>query len=295
MVAVANPDHGNTDLSRAPVYAADGTPASCLHNRYKGEAVFLVCGGPSLLLSPLALLNQRGICVAAVNNVAATNIRPHLWFSCDPQYNFHEIIWRDPAVMKFTKLKYTSSKHKWAGSKNGRPHLHRWDGSGFVPSHLTPADCPNTWGYYHADFKTQPWNPATYFTSPLPSWGSSTTENDPDGKSWHKSVLLVTLWMLYWLGFRTINLLSCDFSMSKDKQYAFPEDGREGPNNELYRWLDRRFSELAPHLPALGVEIVNCTVGGSLTAFPRRTLEEAVSLVVGKLPREIVTKGHYRG
>ena len=126
-------------------------------------------------------------------------------------------------------------------------------------------------------------------------WGSNATENDPDGKSWHKSVLLVTFWMLKWLGFSKINLVGCDFNMPPDKPYAFDEKGRGDTNNELFRWLDRRFTELAPHLPDAGVEIVNCTVGGKLTAFRRESLEAAVNQAVAGWPDKVVTAGHYRG
>lgn len=272
-----------------------GKSADWMKGAFQGSHCFLICGGPSVEWSPLQMLQRRGVLTASVNNVGATVVRPHLWFSCDAQNRFHEAIWRDPAVMKFTKLKYASEAHKWAGGKKQSPPIiQTWNGTEFVPTSDRPADCPNVWGYLHTDFKHHPWAAERFFTDPLPSWGSSHKDNDPRGDSWHKSVMLVAIWMLRWLGIATIYLVGCDFSMTEERQYAFDEKARVAPNNGLYAWLNDRFAELAPHLPAAGLSIINCTVGGKLKPFPRLTLEEAVDRATAVIPRSIHTRGQYK-
>lgn len=300
-VVPSDPDAGPAELSQPPKTdrgvlfdPITGSSADCLKGMYRGIPCFLVCGGPSVEWSPLPLLRRRGILTASVNNVAATVIRPHLWFSCDAQNRFSETIWRDPAIMKFAKLKYCSEGHKWAGSKRQKPpHLSRWDGAQFSQINDRPADCPNVWGYLHTDFKHHPWNPETFFTQPLPSWGSSDKSNDPRGDSWHKSVMLVAIWLLRWLGVSTIYLLGCDFRMTEERPYAFDEAAKASSNNGLYTWLNDRFGELVPHLPAAGLQIVNCTVGGKLAHFPRLSLEEAVSRATALIPFKAHTRGQY--
>lgn len=291
---VHDPDVSPADTSKGVVFGSDGERADYLRGMYRGAACFLVCGGPSVQFSPLRLLERRGVLIAAVNNAGAAVVRPHVWFSCDAQHQFHEAIWRDPQIMKLTKLKYTSEKHKWAGSRRSRPVIHRWNGKEYVETNDRPADCPNVWGYMHADFKHQKWNPAKYFDEPLPPWGANHREHDPEDKGDFKSVMLVAPWLLRWLGVKTIYLVGCDFRMTKERQYGFDEAGKPDRNNGLYGWLNRRFTEVAPHMPAAGIEIFNCTVGGHLTAFPRMTLEDAIRRALAEFPAEIHTRGHYR-
>lgn len=301
-VVPSDPDSGPPETAPPPktdrgvlFNPRTGESADSFKGTFRGASCFLVCGGPSADWSPLQMLARRGLLTASVNNVGATVIRPDLWFCCDAQWRFSEAIWRDPGVMKFAKLKYTSNRHKWAGAKKqSPPELQGWNGKEFVPLDITPEACPNVWGYLHTDFKHHPWDAAKFFTNPLPSWGSSDKVNDPKGDSWHKSVMLVAFWLLRWMGVATIYLVGCDFRMREDQPYAFDEIAKSDANNGLFAWLNDRFAELVPHLPAAGLEIINCTVAGKLKPFPRMTLEDAIDRATAAMPKTIHTRGQYK-
>jgi len=268
------------------LFTREDRPADFMRGAFVNEAVFLLGGGPSLARQNLSLLDQRGLLVAAMNHGAAVH-RPHLWFTVDPQTQFAESLWRDPACMKFTKRKYIAR------------NIHGWNESLGQYTELVgaqPRKLSNVWGFEHADFGMQPWDPANFLTSKLPPWGSDKPETDPEGKNWHKSVMLSTLWLLHWLGFRRVYLLGCDFKQKPKQPYAFDEHvtvGKCAGNNRLFDWLNRRFTEIAPHCRDRGFAIVNCTPGGYLTAFPRLPFEDAVQIEASRVP-ELRTKGHYR-
>jgi len=254
-----------------------GRAALGLRDQFYGQRVFLFGGGPSLRSVDLSRFQRPGIVTAAMNNVA-TLFRPNLWFCVDQPRNFAETIWRDPAVMKFTFDKHL---------KDNRP-VETWNGKEWVKTGLLAKDCPNTFGFNH----TKGWNAETFLTDDLPTWGVNSAEMDPDGKSKNESVMLPTLWLLYWLGFRVVYLLGCDFHRG-DGHYAFDE--RCAPSNDtLFAWLDRRFSELRPHFRQHGFTVLNCTEGSHLTAFDRISVDHAIEATLETWPETVVTKGQYR-
>src|SRR5688572_6436907 len=87
-------------LSKLILYNVEGQPLD-LEGLYHGASTFLCLAGPSLATLDLSLLDKRGIVISSLNNVAATNVRPHLWFTADHPKQFCDIIWKDPAIMKF--------------------------------------------------------------------------------------------------------------------------------------------------------------------------------------------------
>jgi hypothetical protein len=236
-------------------------------------------------LSPLA---ERGMLVAAVNNVAATVVRPNLWFSVDAPSRFAEAIWRDPAITKIVK-------HRW----RTRTILRRSDGS----------DPGKVWEHDDAMLKTFPgifwlqwtvgFDPATFLTQPLPTWGCDKGMLPPPDNGSEHSVLLIALRMLHWFGCRTVYLLGCDFGMKfGEPRYAFDThrcDTSALGNNFSYQWLHRRFVELEPHFRQAGYRVVNCTPGGALNAFERLPFADAVAECRQLLdwPREVSAFGLY--
>lgn len=256
----------------------EGRAATSLRDQYAGQRVFLLGGGQSLRGVDLTALQRPGITIAAMNNVA-TMIRPDIWFSVDQPRNFHETIWRDSGVMKFTFDKHLKSCS-----------VDSWDGSQFVHSGLRAKDCPNVWGFAHR----HGWDAESFLTDHVPTWGVNGPEEDPEKVSRHQSVMLPSLWLLYWLGFRTVYLLGCDFAIPPDWKYAFDE--RMAPGNDtLLPWLNRRLTEVAPHFAAMGFTVLNCTEGSQLTAFERLPLSAAMEACLEGWPETIVTRGQYRG
>lgn len=250
--------------------------ATSLREQFAGGKVFLIGGGPSLRSVDLTALQRPGIATAAMNN-AATMIRPTIWFSVDMPRNFHETIWRDPGVMKFT-----FDKHLEKG-------IDSWDGSAFTFSGLRAHDCPNVWGFAHR----HGWDANSFLTDHVPTWGVNGAHEDPEGTNKHFSVMLPALWLLYWLGFRTVYLLGCDFDIPTDRKYAFDQTMSYG-NETLLPWLNRRLCEVAPHFREMGFTVLNCTEGSKLEAFERLPLSAAINACLDGWPEKIVTKGQYR-
>lgn len=267
----------------------DSRPAHGWQNLYRGRPAFLVCGGPSLRGMDLSPLTERGMLVAACNNVAATHVRPNLWFSVDDCCRFSEAIWRDPAIIKIVK-------HRW----HTRTIYRRADGS----------DPGKVWEPDPSLLKTYPgifwllwkngFDPNTFLTDPLPTWGCDhkTLLPAPDNQPVH-SVMFIALRMLHWLGCRTVYLLGCDFDMPmKSHRYAFDThecNASALDNSWNYQWLQRRFVELRPHFAEHGYRVVNCTPGGKLEAFERMEFGTAVAEAKRLLewPREVSVYGLY--
>jgi hypothetical protein len=253
-----------------------GRAALSLRGQFAGQRAFLVGGGPSLNTVDITRLARPGVTVAAMNNVA-TMIRPQLWFCVDMPRNFHETIWRDPGVMKFTFDKHLKRDCS----------VDAYNGSEFVASGLRAKECPNVWGFNHR----HGWDAAHFLDDTVPTWGVNGAHEDPDGKNKQCSVMLPAMWLLYWLGFRVVYLLGCDFTYQPT--YAFDEKCDPG-NANLFPWLDRRFTELKPHFREHGFTVLNCTEGSALTAFERISLDAALEAVLENWPETVATKGHYR-
>jgi hypothetical protein len=268
-----------------PVINSHGLPALGLQNSLLGAPCFLVGGGPSLNTQDLKQLQRRGVLIAAMNQIGATHVRPHIWFSADQPSRFHENITRDPGILlKFwqdEQLHHQHGDNRW---------LLRWTGETWQRTSEGPSDYPGNFGYHHRDEWT-----GKFLDDPIPTWGIGRHKKDHEGVSHKTTVMLPAIWLLYWLGVREIYLLGCDFKQRHAEQYAF-DDAHAKPNNVdgnngLYKWLNKRFAELIPHFQQHGLSIINCTPGGGLTAFPRLSLEDALCRVA--LPPVETVKGLY--
>lgn len=230
---------------------------------YRGATVFLVCGGPSLNKMDLTPLRaERGILVAAVNQVAATHVRPQLWFSVDDPSKFHESIWKDPGILCFTKQKYL--RHAVWETKDGE----RKAGP-------KSQDLPGVLGYEHRS----EW--PCDFLSGAPTWGTAGV---------FKSVFMVALRMLADLGVKRICLLGADFHMEPGQSYAFDQEKNAGAarsNNGYYARMNRDLPKVWKDLLSIGCEVVNCTPGSHLTAFPTSTLADELARVVITPPASV--------
>lgn len=258
---------------------AKGESGDALANTYQGASCFLVCGGPSLNQTPLELLNNRGILVAAVNQAGATHVRPDLWFSVDDPAHFHAAIWSDPHVMKFARIDQASKS------------IVQRSGERFTPTGQTANRSPNTWFFR----PTKGIRPTQFLAEKRIVWGGTA---NLDGKSLEKrSVMLVALRLLFWLGVRTVYLVGADFRMTPESTYAFddPKDRHAcGTNNNTYRILDGWFSQLRPTFEDHGFHVLNATPGSHLTAFDRIDFRAAVARVTQQFPKVETVKGHYR-
>lgn len=270
------------DAPRVTGFLFDSHGRSCDHmaDQARGASVFLCCGGPSLAETPLHLLDQRGITIAAVNQCGAVNVRPHLWFSVDSPGRFHESLWRDPAVVKFTRR--VIAKGQLRSRINGE-----WQFNGVEARH-----CPNAFFYEHSFGFT----PDNFLTLPKVAWGGKAQIRGKDRDT--KSVFLVALRMLYWLGFRTVYLVGADFHYRPERTYPFAirkSPNACGANNNTMNILNRWMGELRPHFEAAGFGVYNATPNSRLTAFEAVDFADAVQAVALPQPTPDGVAGMYDG
>lgn len=252
--ALANTGHWSDEYSNRvdpvqPVtidlaFDADMRPVD-LQEAYKGQTAFLLCGGPSLNEMDLSLIPDTAT-IAAVNQVGATHRKPHIWFGVDHPKRFHASIWEDPTIMKFASADHRADKYsilvdgQWVAANRG------------------PGDTPNTF-FINCD---NPWG-GKLFLQRTTSW--STVHGN-------RTTMLLALRMLYWLGFRTVYLLGCDFKMSYHASYAFNQQHspqNRWKNNIKFGMLNSSFDMLKSVFDEHGYRVYNCTPGGHLYALPR--------------------------
>lgn len=256
-----------------------------LENLFKGGSCFFIGGGPSLLENlpaTQALLASRGVLTAAVNNIAARHIRPNIWISVDNPSSFSDVIFKDPAIMKFVAEE--NYNKNFLDTHNGKKEA----------SKTKVSQCPNTFYFpRNKDFDAQ-----KFLTEPTVNWGNHTDIVDSEGNKGGRSVMLAAIKILYYLGFRRIYLLGCDFNMTEQQPYAFEQKKHAGgckTNNQMYEIMDSRFKVLRPILEKNKCIIKNCTPNSKLTAFDHISLQQAVTEATNHIPKKVDLSGMYGG
>ena len=232
-------------------------------NIFEGQSIFYIGAGPSLKEVDLSFLSSRGILSFAVNNIAAwDNIKPNFWMCADETSQFHEVIWKDGSIWKFIPEHFSGKPFKLVDGK--------W-------SKYAKRLCPNTWTFtLNENFKV-----AEFLTEDTVSFGCSKDKTDDIGISGSRSTMLAAIKIMFYLGFKNIFLLGCDFNMEENNPYIFPQKKHKAgvyTNNECYQNLNKRYKALVPKLKGVGVTIHNCTKNSKLTAFPFLPVSEAIEL-----------------
>jgi ADP-heptose:LPS heptosyltransferase len=255
--------------SPALVFTASNKPVD-LAGLYHGRSAFLICGGPSFGALDHAQLRQPGILTMGVNNSAKT-FRPNLWTFVDGPDHFLRSIFLDPAILKFCPIKQA----------NGR----LFNGDAWRYLDTTVGQCPATL-FYHRHCG---WNSKTFLAEPTICWGNDGAPKTepghpppppPPGGWGGRSVMLVAIRLLHYLGVRRIFLLGADFKMSETQRYHFEQARAAGSisgNNDTYAKLNKRFAEARPIFEAAGLTILNCNPDSGLTAFPFCDFKSAIS------------------
>ena len=252
-----------------------------LGDMYRGHTAFLICAGPSLGSHDLTKLSQRGLVTCAVNN-AASVVRPHLWVSVDDPGNFCDAIWYDPGIMKFVPLCHMEKKF-----------MTRDENERLVPSEQSVGDMPAVFGYRRNEaFKADQWLYEDTF-----NWGNHGERIDDLGNRGSRSVMLIALRMLFYLDFRRVYLLGCDFRMQRGQaNYAFEQDRSSASvrgNNNTFRILNERLQHLLPYFEKEGYQVFNCTPETELIVFPHVAFDEAVAEATALMPKRVNTAGMY--
>lgn len=282
-------DIGQT-ISPAPMLFSRDGHNIWMSDIYKGCSAFLILGGPSfgnLMKDRNKIkvndkqeflkkdcLKYPGILTMSVNNTPKT-FRTNLWTCVDDPTHFIKSIWLDPKIQKFVPLDHAEKVI--------------FDNENWIMTDIKTGDCPNVIFYRRNEY----FQPQQFLTENTFNWGN---HKDYGGG---RSVMLVAVRMLYYLGVRKIYLLGCDFSMSDNSKYHFDQDRTKSSqkgNNETYIKLIDRFSQLEPIFKEYKLEIFNCNPNSGLKVFPFIDFKEAFFESIKTMPKNISkerTKGLY--
>jgi hypothetical protein len=256
-------------------FTRDKWPAPFV-DEYRGASAFLIASGPSFATVDHSKLRQPGILSMGMNN-SAKSFRPNLWTCVDDPGNFLYSVWVDPTIRKIVPISHID-KHLWDSSDG------KWQ-----QSEMRVGDCPSAYFYKRNErFKAD-----QFLFEDTVNWGN---HKDLGGG---RSVLLAALRILFLLGVRRVFMLGVDFEMNDSQKYHFEQDRTASSirgNNNTYKQLQQRFTQLRPVFEANGYHVFNCNPSSRLTAFDHVAFDEAVRLARGLMPLDVAgekTAGMY--
>lgn len=252
-----------------------------LKNIYQNTPAFLILSGPSFneiikstsviqlgnqFLTYKDALHYPSHITMSVNN-SVKSFRPNLWSCVDEPNRFLKSIWLDPTIQKFIP-------HEHMGKK-------LFDSTKWVDSDITVSQCPNVYGIY----RNEKFNHQTFLNENTFNWG------DHKNYGGSRSVMLIAIKLLYYLGIREIYLLGCDFYMNEQHKYHFEQDRTRqalNNNNKTYGKMIERFELLKPIFDNAGLKIYNCNCRSELKVFPLIGFEQAMLNVYKKFDIDII-------
>lgn len=261
-------------------FSREGGKLEHIHNLYKNAHIFLLCGGPSLANMDLSKLYARGVITAGLNNISAV-FPTNIWFSVDDPKAFCDVIWRDPAIMKFVPAENTQ---KYITGRTA-------DGKLKKVKELV-YNMPNCLFYK----RNKEFVADRFLKEETVNWGNEKDIKDAYGGKGGRSVMFAAFKILYVLGFRRIYLLGCDFKMKEEQPYAFPQKKDAGAcvmNNKAYDIFNKRFAALNEVFINNGLKVFNCNPESKCTAFKYLSYEEAIANATVTIPKEVNTENMY--
>lgn len=216
-----------------------------------GGSCFLAGGHPSLMDENLALLNQPGVMVMAMNNTASVLPRCDFWIGADKPMCYSPRILKDPRMMKFAMI----------SRRNILAHDIDWK---FIPN--------------------------TYFFGTTEKWDIHNFLNFNRDFVWWKNTFYIAMQLLYRLGFRKIYLVGCKFDIEGKKQYAYDtklDKDAVNWNKRTYNQVVENMIKIKSHFEQKDLELISCTPGSPLNEhFKTMSFEEAVEDTLKDFPRE---------
>ena len=263
---------------RSPMVSRMGQPVN-LENTYLNGSLFMVLSGPSVNKLDLTKLQQRGIVTMAVNN-AGCLVRPNIWTFGDSTCKFHEALFRDPAILKILPKPRMSDRIRT--QKDGQ-------------FHQTDTQVVTLPGVVCIE-RNCVFNPETWLYENSINWG-----NGKEGQEVNKyprvlSTMIQAVRLAYYLGFRKVFLLGCDFRMESGQAYAFDQYKSEGAingNHNSYLSIEWIFSKLKPYFAEAGFQVFNCNPESHMGVFPYLSYDDALKMALKDFPTEITTYGWY--
>jgi hypothetical protein len=261
------------------LYTTDFDSVS-LSDFYRGRQAFLVLSGPSLADHDLSLLDRRGIVTMGVNNSWSVH-RPTLWTCVDSPGRFIDTGWKDPGILKFVPM----------SSWNARLRIQKPNGT-MRPSAFRVKQMPSVLLYRRSEH----FDHRQFLDEDAVCWGNNSATKDSLGIKGKRSVMLVALRLLHYLGFRTVYLVGADFKMADGRKYAFEETRTNAAirhNNVLYDSLNQRFEAMRDYFKRSRFTVLNCTPDSGLTAFEHLAFDDAVAKASAECGKKVNTKGWY--
>jgi hypothetical protein len=106
--------------------------------------------------------------------------------------------------------------------------------------------------------------------------GTEGIETDPSGLRTGRNSGYQALNLAIHFGAVRILLLAYDLKQIAGKTHFFGDYPKLSNNPALYPILIGHFEDAAPEIAALGVEVINCTEGSALKAFPVKQLRDVI-------------------
>jgi hypothetical protein len=106
-----------------------------------------------------------------------------------------------------------------------------------------------------------------------------------------RSVMLISLRLLFFLGVRNIFLLGCDFNMEMgNKNYCFEQDRKKSSvksNTKTYNRNIERFEQLLSVFEKEGFQVFNCNPKSNLKVFPFVDYKDAINVARSFIPVDL--------
>ena len=249
-----------------------------LRDLLAGQSVFLACSGPSANLLPLEKLNKRGVWTMAVNNMAGhSKFRPQAFVCSDPPLKFSHSIWLDPQIMKFIPTPKMNGSRAKLKRKIGPAKFERLE--------TTASDCPNIWGFRRESWLTPD---DQFFLATGACWGNQNAGVKRTGQPKTVNTMFLAMRLLRYLGAKRVFMIGCDFRMSAEYGYAFPQSiahKRSRDKSKPVGWDNGQYAVANGWLCEMqqkgvfkrfGIEFFNCFQESSLRAFPFVPFEQAL-------------------
>ena len=251
-----------TYLQPPPMLFSRDGHAMYMADMYRGRPAFLIGGGPSFADVDKTKLNQPGILTMTINN-AVKSFRTDLWVCVDSPTHFIKSVWLDPKITKFVPYAHAEKKI--------------FDNEKWSELDIVVGDCPNVW-YYR---RNEHFVADQFLFEDTFNWGN---HKDYGGG---RSVMLVCLRILFYLGVRIVYLLGVDFKMDENTKYHFEQDRTKSSinnNNSTYKKLIERFTQLQPLFLKHEFEIYNCNPDSGLKVFPFKNVDQAMEHATSEMP-----------
>lgn len=224
-------------------------------DKYRGSTAFLILGGPSFKEYDHSLLRKPGLLTMGVNN-SVRSFRPNLWTSVDSPCHFIKSVWLDPKIEKFVPICHANKQI--------------FDSDAWKYLDIKVGDCPNV-VYYKRNEKFQA---RQFLWEDCFNWGNHKKHGGG------RSIMLVAIRLLFYLGVRRVYLLGADFKMDESVKYHFDQDRHKGSingNNSTYKKMNNWFRELRPLFERENFHVYNCYKDSGLTAFEHVPFKDAIA------------------